>query len=242
MTSCHLERKRFYCREWAFVKLSHCLDQRGSCKTAGAVVVGGPGSGKTALCCEVVWPGSGQSARPQRSLNKRLLAYHFCQADDVSTLTVADFITSIAQQLSQNLATISEEFCERVKSDPEVVEALRRQNVIDSPDDSFRKGIIVPLVEIKPPPSQCYFLLVDSIDENHISGTKYEKKSTGGSSRTINELLANNHHLFPPWLLLVLTARRQSKTIAKTFSGFRKISLDDLRKSQVSAHRTQYHR
>ncbi|XP_054279760.1 ankyrin repeat domain-containing protein 50 isoform X1 [Macrosteles quadrilineatus] len=240
MTTCHLERKRFYCREWAFVKLSHCLDQRGSCKTTGAVIVGGPGSGKTALCCEIVWPGSGQSARPQRCLNKRLLAYHFCQAHDVKTLSVTDFIISIAEQLSQKLAPIAEEFSERLKSESEVVSALQRDNIIKSPDDSFRKGIIVPLAEIKPPPSQCYFMLVDSVDESHISGTKFEKKSSNGPSRTIGELLANNHHLFPPWFLLVLTARRQSKTIAKTFSGFRKISLDDLRKSQVVRDVQQY--
>lgn len=216
-----------------FVKLSHCLEQRGSCKATGAVVVGGPGSGKTALCCEIVWPGSGQSARPQRCLNKRLLAYHFCQAHDIKTLSVTDFIIGLANQLSEKLATISEGFSERLKSDPEVVSALQRENIVKSPDDSFRKGIIVPLAEIKPPPSQCYFVLVDSIDETHISGVKFDKKNSLGRSRTIGELLANNHHIFPPWILLVVTARRQSKTIAKFFSGFRKISLDDLRKSQV---------
>lgn len=233
MTSCHLERKRFYCREWAFVKLSHCLEQRGSCKSAGAVVVGGPGSGKTALCCEIVWPGTGHSARPQQCLNKRLLAYHFCQAHDMKTLSVTDFIVSIAEQLLHKLAPISEEFCQRLKSDSEIFSSLQRENIIKGPDSCFHKGIIVPLADIKPPPSQFYFILVDSIDELHVSGAKFEKKNSGGFSRTIGELLANNHHLFPPWLLLVLTARRQSKTIAKTFTGFRKISLDDLRKSQV---------
>jgi hypothetical protein len=52
-------------------------------------------------------------------------------------------------------------------------------------------------------------------------------------SRTIAELLASHHHLFPQWLLLVCTARRQSKTVLRMFTGFRKIALDDLRKSQV---------
>lgn len=52
-------------------------------------------------------------------------------------------------------------------------------------------------------------------------------------SKTIAELLANHHHLFPQWLLLVCTARRQSKNISRMFTGFRKLSLDDLRKSHV---------
>lgn len=59
-------------------------------------------------------------------------------------------------------------------------------------------------------------------------------------SRTIAELLASHHHLFPQWLLLVCTARRQSKSISRMFTGFRKISLDDLRKSQVVRDVQQY--
>lgn len=59
-------------------------------------------------------------------------------------------------------------------------------------------------------------------------------------SKTIAELLANHHNLFPQWLLLVCTARRQSKAISRMFTGFRKISLDDLRKSQVVRDVQQY--
>lgn len=234
MTS-NLERKTFYCREWTFVKLSHCLEQRGSCKTSGAVIVGGPGSGKTALCCEIIWPGSGQNARPQRNLNRRLIAYHFCQAHDIKTLSVAEFINNIALQLSQKLTNVSDEFCERMKNDTDILEGLKKENSIKDPDDSFRKCILDPLAKIKPIPPHCYFILVDSIDETHVSGVKFERKNATGTSRTIGELLANNHHLLPSWILLVVTARRQSKAIAKMFSGFRKISLDDLRKSQVSS-------
>lgn len=240
MTSCHLERKRFYCREWAFVKLSHCLEQRGLSKTCGAVIVGGPGSGKTALCCEITCPTPGPTGRPQRSLNRRLLAYHFCLAHDVKTLSVTEFILSVVDQLSVKLVNISDEFCKKVKTDPEILEALSRDNILRDPDDAFRKAVLVPLSEIRPIPSQCYFILVDSIDEFHVSGAKFEKKCRNSNSRTIGELLANHHHLLPQWILLVITARRQSKAIAKTFSGFRKISLDDLRKSQVVRDVQQY--
>lgn len=73
------DRRKFYCREWAFLKLSHCLEQRPVSKTCGAFVVGGPGSGKTSFCCEIVNPGSGGGGRQQRALHRRLLAYHFCQ-------------------------------------------------------------------------------------------------------------------------------------------------------------------
>jgi ankyrin repeat domain-containing protein 50 len=76
-----LHGKRFYCREWAFMKLSHCLEQRHASKAGGALILGGAGCGKTALCSELVWPsmGTGQGGYRQRSLHRRLLAYHFCQ-------------------------------------------------------------------------------------------------------------------------------------------------------------------
>lgn len=75
---CH-DRRKFYCREWAFQKLAHCLEQRPASKTCGAFIVGGPGSGKTSFCSEIVWPGNGDCNRQQRALRRRLLAYHFCQ-------------------------------------------------------------------------------------------------------------------------------------------------------------------
>ncbi|RZF38779.1 hypothetical protein LSTR_LSTR008149 [Laodelphax striatellus] len=240
MTSCPLERKRFFCREWAFVKLSHCLEQRGLSKTCGAVVVGGPGSGKTALCCEIASPSPGPTGRPQRSLNRRLLAHHFCQAHDVKTLSVADFILSLVEQLSSKLANISQDFCNRLRTDPEILALLNRDSLLKDPDNVFRKAVLLPLSDIRPVLNQCYIILVDSIDEFHVSGPKFERKCRNSTSRTIGELLANNHHLLPQWILLVITARRQSKAIAKTFSGFRKISLDDLRKSQVVRDVQQY--
>ena len=59
-------------------------------------------------------------------------------------------------------------------------------------------------------------------------------------SRTKSELHARHHALFPPWLLLVCSARKQSKTITRQFTGFRKIGLDDLRKAHVVRDVQQY--
>lgn len=96
-----IEKKRFFCREWAFTKLAHCLEQRPASKTCGALVVGGPGSGKTALCAELAWPSSGPGARHQRSLNRKVLARHFCQARSEASLSPAQFVRSLVAQLLQ---------------------------------------------------------------------------------------------------------------------------------------------
>ena len=53
----------------------------------------------------------------------------------------------------------------------------------------------------------------------------------GEPSKSIPELLSRHAHLFPRWLLPVFTSR-QATAITTHFPGFRRISIDDLRKTQ----------
>ncbi|XP_029444632.1 ankyrin repeat domain-containing protein 50 isoform X2 [Rhinatrema bivittatum] len=87
-------------------------------------------------------------------------------------------------------------------------------------------------------PSQSLFLLVDSIDEG--CNLAEAEQRPADLSGTIAELLAAHYDFFPPWLLLVCSARKQSKAITKMFTGFRKISLDDLRKAYIVKDVQQY--
>ncbi|XP_023290430.1 ankyrin repeat domain-containing protein 50 isoform X4 [Orussus abietinus] len=263
-----IEKKRFFCREWALMKLSHCLEQRPAASTCGALIIGGPGSGKTALCAELAWPSSGANARHQRYLNRRLLARHFCQARSDASLSPAQFVRSLVAQLLQAGAdgirlssptsptptaatapltskeAVAEAYAEKLRTDPEIQAALQPDVLDRDPDEALKKALLFPLLEVEPP-KNCLFLLVDSIDEGQFlnppyTGTRDSRRENDMVSRTIAELLANHHHLFPQWLLLVCTARRQSRTISRMFTGFRKISLDDLRKSQVVRDVQQY--
>lgn len=124
--------------------------------------------------------------------------------------------------------------CLQIKSDPRVQAALETEALLKDPHDGFKKAVLLPLLELDPP-KHSLFLLVDSIDEGQ--SLRAERRSQ--ELRTIAGLLAEHHHLFPNWLLLVCTARRQSKTVAKMFSGFRKLCIDDLRKSQVIMKKNQ---
>ncbi|CAN8006118.1 unnamed protein product, partial [Ixodes hexagonus] len=225
-------RRRFYCREWAFSKLAHCLDQRPSSKTCGALVVGGPGSGKTAFFQEMVDP-TGPAGARQHALSRRLLAHHFCQAHDTSTLDVSGFVLSLVRQLCQR-GELLEGYQERLR-DAEASAALDGSRCDRCPDEAFKRGVLFPLLEIDAPPQPC-LLLVDSVDESLL----VQSASSGNASKTIAELLAAHQQLFPQWLLLVCSARKQSKTITRMFTGFRKISLDDLRKAAVVRDVQQY--
>lgn len=229
MTSCMLQGKRFYCREWAFQKLVHGLDNRQASRTCGTLIMGGPGSGKSALCSEIVWP---NSAGKQRSLTKRMLAYHFCEAHNRESLSVSKFILGLVNMITRS--TLIHGYDEKLR-DPSVQAVLEPAACERNPDEAFKNGVLVPLCSLNPPSRNC-FILVDSVDEAY---PVLEGDSPAGS-RTIAELLANHHELFPPWLCLLCSARRQSKTVTRMFTGFRKLSLDDLRKSHVVRDVQQY--
>ncbi|XP_047513171.1 ankyrin repeat domain-containing protein 50 [Pieris napi] len=126
---------------------------------------------------------------------------------------------------------ISNAYYDKLLSDCEIQQALLPQNLEKNPDECFKKAILFPLLEIDPP-KQCLFLLVDGIDE-------------GGNGKSENEcsvgaLLSRHQHLLPHWLLLVATARRHSRHLTKMFTGFRKITLDELQRAHVSADVQRY--
>lgn len=131
--------------------------------------------------------------------------------------------------------TTADEYYEMLVSNPDIFESLYADNIEKNPDDCFKKAILFPLLELTPP-KNALLLLIDSIDENYINegnliSTLKGRNST--KSRNIAELLSNHILLFPKWLFLVCTAKKQNKHITKIFNGFKKITLDDLRKSHV---------
>ncbi|XP_068157454.1 ankyrin repeat domain-containing protein 50 [Drosophila tropicalis] len=136
---------------------------------------------------------------------------------------------------------IADGYYELMLSNPEILECLSVDNIEKNPDECFKKALLFPLLELTPPKT-ALLLLIDSIDENYINEgnliTTLKGGGRGGTatnhkSRNVAELLSNHIHLFPKWLFLVCTTKKQTKQITKMFTGFKKITLDDLRKSHV---------
>lgn len=215
-----LQGRRFYCREWALDKLRRCMDTRSvPGHPSGVLVMGGPGAGKTALCTEVVWPTSKSGLAV--GLAPRCLASHFCQREDQRSTVLWRFVLGLVEQLMAS-PLLSPAYKDILQS-PSVSSALEPLTCQRDPDDTFKRTVLGPLLDI-PPPAQTLMVVVDSLDVGYGPG------EGSGKSGSIAELLAANQHLLPSWLLLVCSVRRHNKAVCKMFSGFRKLCLDDLRK------------
>jgi ankyrin repeat domain-containing protein 50 len=137
---------------------------------------------------------------------------------------------------------LADGYYEMMQQNPEIFESLIVDNIEKNPDDCFKKAILFPLLELAAPKS-ALLMLIDSIDENYLNdGTLITtlKGKNNTKSRNIAELLSNHIHLLPKWLFLVCTAKKQNRHITKLFSGFKKLTLDDLRKSHVVKDVQQY--
>ena len=212
--------KPFYCREWVFAKIAHLLDgrhQTDKMALSGVLICGEPGAGKTAVCTEMVR--NGPSARP---VANRVLASHFLNSYEPDSQSVATFVKSIVNQLNERL----DGFAEKQQRHSDAFEWLDPAKIRQDPDEAFQRTVLFPLLEMDAPPRNL-LMVIDSLDEPGCSSANVTDDED--KSQTIAELLANHHHLFPPWLLLVVSLKRSNKALAKLFTGFKKIALDQVK-------------
>lgn len=133
---------------------------------------------------------------------------------------------------------IANQYYDLLLNMPDIDTGLDEDYIEKNADECFKKYILFPLLEMQPPKTTL-LLVVDSIDENPstesnlFSTLKMPSHDTVNTSKTIADLLLNHIHLFPKWIFLVVTSKKQSKSITKSFCGFKRLTLDDLKKSHV---------
>ncbi|XP_051810850.1 LOW QUALITY PROTEIN: ankyrin repeat domain-containing protein 50 [Acanthochromis polyacanthus] len=240
-----LQGKRFYCREWVFHKIQHCLqektnnlsggqhsqqaapaDARRGASNPGILTAGSVKSGSSWGVLLVGGPGSGKTALctellwPTSAQGTHRGLHQQSLAFHFCRADDSDTLC-VGGFIRGLVAQICRSglvagYEEKVR-DPAVQSALQPGECERNPTEAFKRCILLPLQGVKPP-QQALFLLVDSIDEGCQLG-EGEQRSSPGSPRTIAELLASHHEFLPPWLLLICSARRQNKAITKLFTG-----------------------
>uniref|UniRef100_A0A8C5N9S9 Protein TANC1-like n=1 Tax=Gouania willdenowi TaxID=441366 RepID=A0A8C5N9S9_GOUWI len=155
-----------------------------------------------------------------RSLAAKVVAYHFCQADNTYTCLLPEFVHSIAALLARAPQLTS--YRELLIQEPQLQNILSLRSCVQDPIAAFRKGVLEPIINLRKErrlPEDDYIIVVDSLNE-----AEFHKPDYGDTIATfITKIISK----FPSWLKLVVTVRTGLVEITTPlpFSG---ISLDIL--------------
>ncbi|XP_044058936.1 protein TANC1-like isoform X2 [Siniperca chuatsi] len=155
-----------------------------------------------------------------RCLAAKVVAYHFCQADNTYTCLVPEFVHSVAALLAR--APQLAPYRELLVQEPQLQNTLSLRSCVQDPIAAFRKGVLEPIASLRKEhrlPEEDYIILVDSLNE-----AEFHKPDYGDTIATfITKIIPK----FPLCLKLVVTVRTGLVDIT-TVLPFSGISLDIL--------------
>ncbi|KAM9343972.1 protein TANC1 [Pholidichthys leucotaenia] len=168
-------------------------------------------------------PGTPEMQRRKEEAVKRLaakvVAYHYCQADNTYTCLVPEFVHSISALLCR--AHQLSAYRELLLKEPHLQSMLSLRSCVQDPMAAFRRGVLEPLASLRKErrvPEEDLIILVDGLNE-----AEFHKPDYGDTIASfITKIIAK----FPFWLKLVVTVRVNLLEITSLLP-FTKISLDD---------------
>lgn len=173
-------------------------------------------------------PGTGDSQRPREDavkyLASKVVAYHYCQADNTYTCLVPEFVHSIAALLcrSHQLAA----YRDLLIREPQLQSMLNLRSCVQDPVAAFKRGILEPLTNLRNEqkiPEEEFIILIDGLNE-----AEFHKPDYGD---TLSSFITKIIPKFPTWLKLIVTVRANFQEIISALP-FVKLSLDDFPDNQ----------
>uniref|UniRef100_A0A8C1R136 Tetratricopeptide repeat, ankyrin repeat and coiled-coil containing 1b n=1 Tax=Cyprinus carpio TaxID=7962 RepID=A0A8C1R136_CYPCA len=159
-----------------------------------------------------------------KRLAAKVVAYHYCQADNTYTCLVPEFVHSVAALLCR--AHQLGAFRELLLKEPHLQSMLSLRSCVQDPMAAFRRGILQPLVNLrkerKIPEEDC-IILIDGLNE-----AEFHKPDYGD---TVASFITKIISKFPNWLKLIVTVRTSLLEITSLLP-FSKISLDEFPESK----------
>uniref|UniRef100_A0A8C6V8Q4 Tetratricopeptide repeat, ankyrin repeat and coiled-coil containing 1b n=1 Tax=Neogobius melanostomus TaxID=47308 RepID=A0A8C6V8Q4_9GOBI len=154
-----------------------------------------------------------------RRLAAKVVAYHYCQADNTYTCLVPEFVHSIAALLCRSHQLTA--YRELLLKEPHLQSMLSLRSCVQDPLAAFRRGVLEPLIGLRNErkiPDDDHIILIDGLNE-----AEFHKPDYGD---TIASFITKIITKFPPWLKLVVTVRVNLLEITSLLP-FTQISLDD---------------
>ncbi|NWY71914.1 TANC1 protein, partial [Erithacus rubecula] len=154
-----------------------------------------------------------------RRLASKVVAYHFCQADNAYTCLVPEFAHSVAALLCR--APRLGAYRELLLREPQLQSLLSLRSCLQDPAAAFARGVLEPLASLRREqkiPEEDYIILVDGLND-----AEFHKPDYGD---TISSFITSIIYKFPPWLKLIVTVRTNFQEVVNSLP-FIPISLDN---------------
>ena len=192
-------RKEFIGRRWLIEEMEQALEHSDK---SGVLLTGNPGSGKSAFLSYLLC-----SKTSSPVVHSRILAHHFCMHFDKKTQDGVSFVRNLANMIATKIS----EYRQRILADSFVCRVLYKDCSQDS-EWCFEYAILRPLKDIRPPPRDSWYILVDALDE------------CASEKAGIVNILKAKARLMPKWLKLIVSSRNES-TIVAGLEGLQRIDL-----------------
>ena len=138
------------------------------------------------------------------TLATHVVAYHFCQADNVVTCKVAEWVHSLASQLSQ--APCLKAYHQLLSTDHHLRTKLSLSSCLTDPDKALTQAILQPLTDLK---------LAGKISADPciilIDGLCHGQSHLPDYGDTIASFVGKHLITFPGWLKIVCTIRSNAR-------------------------------
>ncbi|NXU84942.1 TANC1 protein, partial [Xiphorhynchus elegans] len=195
------------CQEIPLSQLAPCAPPAGDSSTVNTLTCPAPPEYKT------------QTGDAVRRLASKVVAYHYCQADNTYTCLVPEFVHSVAALLcrSQHLPA----YRDLLLREPQLQGALSLRSCLQDPAAALRRGVLEPLAHLRAEqkiPEEDYIILVDGLND-----AEFHKPDYGD---TISSFITSIICKFPPWLKLIVTVRTNFQEVVNSLP-FMAISLDN---------------
>ncbi|TSM68837.1 Protein TANC1 [Bagarius yarrelli] len=154
-----------------------------------------------------------------KRLAAKVVAYHYCQADNTYTCLVPEFVHSVAALMCRAHQLTA--YRELLLKEPHLQSMLSLRSCVQDPMAAFRRGVLEPLVNLrkeKKIPEEDYIILIDGLNE-----AEFHKPDYGD---TVATFITKCISKIPIWLKLIVTVRTSLQEITVSLP-FTKISLDN---------------
>ncbi|XP_072539775.1 protein TANC1 isoform X4 [Salminus brasiliensis] len=155
-----------------------------------------------------------------KRLASKVVAYHYCQADNTYTCLVPEFVHSVSALLCR--APRLGAYRELLLKENQLQSQLSLRSCVQDPAAAFRRGVLEPLILLRKErkiAEDDYIILVDGLNE-----AEFHKPDYGD---TIASFITKIISKFPTWLKLVVTVRVNLVEVTSLLP-FPIISLDDI--------------